>query len=138
MSLDEIKKVFDSNNKSDITNLIGYLEDCFESYSLTENANAIVCYLVDRFNIETDDDIRERLLDAIQKAVVYESDLDCDFDSLSNNINSLPNNLVLGVIAIYECTCNKKYIPLLEKICLCGDDAITYEAQNALAELHSM
>ena len=138
MDLKDIQNIFNSKNKSDIIDLLGHLEDCFESYASFENLDMVISYLEEKFNYETDDDIREMILDAIQFAVTYQSNLNHDFTILMKNYESLSAELVLGVISIFICTGDKKYIPVLENICLNENEVVANEAQNAINELKSM
>lgn len=91
--------------------------------------------MINEFELITDGDNKEKILDVIQIAVTYKPEVCCDFISLSNDINNLSNTLVLGIIAIYECTYDKKYIPVLEKIRLCGNNIISNVANEAINEL---
>ena len=138
MDFKEIQNIFNSKNKSDIIDLLGHLEDCFESYASFENLDMVISYLEEKFNDETDDDIREMILAAIQLAVTYQSNLNHDFTILMKNYESLSVELVLGVIAIFGCTGDKKYIPVLENICLNENEVVANEAQNVINELKSM
>lgn len=138
MNLNEIKNTFNTNNKSDITNLLSYLCDCFESYATFENVNLVIEYLCEKFKTETDEIIREMILDTLQAAVTYTSDIEFDFTCLSDNMNSLSENLILGIIAIYECSCDKKYITVLENICYSGSEIVAKESRNAIIELQAM
>ena len=138
MDLKEIQNIFNSKNKSDIIDLLGYLEDCFESYASFENLDMVISYLEEKFNYETDDDIRAMILDSIQFAVTYQSNLNHDFTIFMKNYESLSAELVLGVISILECTGDKKYIPVLENICLNENEVVANEAQNVINELKSM
>jgi len=138
MELREILNTFNSENKEEITNMLSYLEDCFESYSSFKDINLIVQYLINEFELIKDEEIKEMILDVIQIAVTYKSEVSCDFICLSKNINNLSDSLVLGIIAIYECTCDKKYIPILEMIRINGNNKIANEAQATIDELMSM
>ena len=132
------KTEFNSKNKSDIIDLLEHLEDCFESYASFENLDMVISYLEEKFNDETDDDIREMILDAIQFAVTYQSNLNHDFTILMKNYESLSAELIMEIIAIFECTVEKKYIPVLENICLNENEVVANEARNAIIELKSM
>ena len=138
MDLKEIQNIFNSKNKSDIIDLLGHLEDCFESYASFENLDMVIRYLEEKFNDETNDDIREMILDAIQFAVTYQSNLNHDFTIFMKNYESLSAELIMGIIAIFECTGEKKYIPILENICLNENEVVANEARNAIIELKSM
>ena len=107
MDFKEIQNIFNSKNKSDIIDLLGHLEDCFESYASFENLDMVISYLEEKFNDETDDDIREMILDAIQFAVTYQSNLNHDFTILMKSYESLSAELIMGIIAIFECTGEK-------------------------------
>ena len=56
--------------------MLSYLEECFESYSSLKDINLIVQCLVDEFELITDEELKEMILDAIQIAVTYNDEED--------------------------------------------------------------
>ncbi|NLD48215.1 MAG: hypothetical protein GX660_13645 [Clostridiaceae bacterium] len=135
MNIESIKNKLQNSSKSEIFNVLNYINDLFESYTKIDSFEELIEILIKCAVDEDDEELRLELFDCISKASEHRSMTKVNFDLIETKLDFLTLDCLEKAIDILSFSHNKKYIETIKRYTLHENKKIAYVASIALEEI---
>ncbi len=135
MNIESIRNKLQNSSKSEIFNVLNYIDDLFESYTQIDSFAELIEILIKCAANEDDEELRLELFDCISKASEHRSMAQVNFDLIETKLEFLSLDCLEKAIDILSFSHNLKYIETIKRYTLHKNKKVAYVASIAFEEI---
>lgn len=136
MDIDEIKTVLLEGEYDEKIEMLSYLCDVFESYNQNVDGLEETLDFLIKLVLESEDGtLKDEILEAICKAVIYKNIDNVDFDPMEQELAGTSISYIPRFIDILSFTHNKKYIDTILQFAEHANEDVRIAVKNAKLEM---